>query len=381
MRVAMVGWEYPPFKTGGLAVHCFELTHALAKKGVEIDFFMPNTGSRVLPAHNSVNIVPVGFARFGAYASRGSCGEGFFSSVCAFNSAAAAEVGRRGRRKRYDLIHHHDWLTALAAIEAKRALGVPMVSTFHSTEWDRSGMWPDSQVLGIEGKAISRADRVIAVSNYMKGQLVGRFGADEGNVSVVYNGVNAAEFRKRWEFRRGREKIVLFLGRLTEQKAPAQFLYAARKVLQKERRVRFVIAGAGDMQSYLVGLAVSLGISRHVTFIGYLPDEQKPFVYAKSDVYVMPSVSEPFGITALEAMASGTPVLLSKTSGASEITPHRLTVDFWDVDAMAEKIVALLRYRVLRETLGRNEHCDAEALTWDRAAEGTLEVYRSVAGK
>jgi len=378
MKVAMVGWEYPPFKTGGLAVHCYELTHALARKGVEVDFYMPRTDSNVVPQTDGVKIIPVGYARYGAYVTKNAYGLDFFASVHAFNNACAEELAKRGRGNDYCVVHHHDWMTAFAAMKGKYSLGLPMVSTFHSTEYDRSGMFPNAYIRDIEQKAMVNADRVITVSNYMKGQLKEKFGVDEGKIRVVYNAVRIDEFKQSWNVKHGKERIVLFLGRLAEQKAPAQFLYAAKRVLEKERHVRFVVAGTGDMMGYLINLSVSLGISPHVTFIGYLPDEQKESVYAKSDVYVMGSVSEPFGITALEAMASGTPVIVSKTSGASEVSPHRLVVDFWDVNGLAERIVALLRYRVLRDTLAHNEFEDAKGMTWDKVADQTIGVYNEI---
>jgi len=380
MRVAMVGWEYPPFQTGGLAVHCYELTHALAAKGVEIDFFMPKTDSEIEVEHDAINIVPVTHVRHGAYVTRQAYGPDFFSDLHAFNNAAADEIAKRCKAGAcYSLVHHHDWMTAFAAMKAKYALDLPMISTFHSTEYDRAGMFPNEYQLNIERQAMAADDRTITVSNYMKRQLVEKFGVDEKKIRVIYNAVRADDFRKHWEVKHGREKMVLFLGRLAEQKAPAQFLYAAKRVLQIEPHTRFVIAGTGDMLGYLINLSISLGIGEHVTFIGYLPDDQKKLVYAKSDVYVMASVSEPFGITALEAMASGTPVIVSKTSGAAEVTPHKLSVDFWDVNALAEKIVALLRYRVLSDTLGKAEFADAQTLTWDKIADQTIQVYNEVA--
>jgi len=381
MRVAMIGWEYPPFQTGGLAVHCYELTHALAAKGIKVDFYMPRTDSNIAVEDRGIRIIPVGHARFGAYITRQAYGPEFFSNVHAFNNACAEELARRGGHTTYDLIHHHDWLTAFAAMKAKYSLGLPMVSTFHSTEYDRAGMWPNEYILGVEKQAMANADRVITVSRYMKKQLMERFGVGEAKIRVIYNAIRASDYKKHWEVKHGRERIVLFLGRLAEQKAPSQFLYAAKKVLEKEGNVRFVIAGTGDMLGHLINLAISLGISEHVTFIGYLPDEQKRYVYAKSDVYVMPSMSEPFGITALEAMASGTPVILSKTSGAAEVTPHVLTVDFWDINGMAEKIIALLRYKVLSATLSKAEFLDAANLTWDKVAGQTIDVYKEVVGK
>jgi len=375
MRIAMIGWEYPPFQTGGLAVHCYELSRALAAKGVEVDFFMPRTDSAVVVKDKNIRIIPVSHTRFGAYLSKQAYGPEFFSNVHAFNNFAADAIARYHRRRPYDLIHNHDWMTALASMKAKFLLDLPSISTFHATEWDRSGMWPNDYILNIERQAVSNATLLITVSKYMRGRLVEKFGADERKIRVVYNAVNAAEFKKHWEVRHGKERIVLFLGRLTDQKGPVQFLHAAKRVLEKERNVRFVIVGVGDMLSYLINLSISLGLGEKVTFIGYLPDDQKRYVYAKSDIYVMPSVSEPFGITALEAMASGTPVILSKSSGAIEVSPHRLTVDFWDVNGMAEKMVALLRYRALAETLGQEELKDAVTITWDKIADETVKVY------
>jgi len=375
----MIGWEYPPFQTGGLAVHCYELTHALAAKGVKVDFYMPRTDSDITTQDHNIRIIPVAHAKFGAYVTKHAYGPEFFSNVHAFNNDAAEQIAKNDRHVHYNLIHHHDWMTAFAAMKAKYSIDRPMVSTFHSIEFDRSGMWPNEYILNIEKQMAATADRVITVSNYMKGRLVEKLGADIAKIRVVYNAIDAADFKKHWDVSHGKERIILFLGRLTDQKGPTQFLHAAKLVLDKERNIRFVIVGTGDMLGYLINLAISLGIGDRVTFIGYLPDEQKRYVYAKSDVYVMPSVSEPFGITALEAMASGTPVLVSKTSGAAEVTPHRLTVDFWDINQMAEKMVALLRYKVLSETLGKEELHDALELTWDKIAEETMRVYEEIA--
>ena len=375
----MIGWEYPPFQTGGLAVHCYELTHALAAKGVKVDFYMPITDSGVSVSDRNIKIIQVAHAKFGAYVTRQAYGPEFFSDVHAFNNTAAERIAQHDKKERYDLIHHHDWMTALAAMKAKYLIDRPMVSTFHSIEFDRSGMWPNEYILSIEKQMAATADRIITVSKYMKGRLVEKLGADERKIRVVYNAIDASDFKKHWDVSHGKERIVLFLGRLTEQKGPTQFLNAAKRVLEKERNVRFVMAGTGDMLGYLINLAIALGIGEKVTFIGYLPDEQKRYVYAKSDIYVMPSVSEPFGITALEAMASGTPVLVSKTSGAAEVTPHKLVIDFWDVNGMAEKMVALLRYKTLSETLGKEELRDALNLTWDKIADDTLRVYEEIA--
>ena len=376
----MVGWEYPPFKTGGLAVHCYWLTLALAKRGVDIDFFMPRTSTAISSPHSRVNIIEVGKKTgWGAYASSSPYFGDFLANVKEFNSACAQELAIRARDRRYDIIHCHDWLTAEAGMASRAALGLPLVSTIHSTEYDRSGLWRNTHIEGIEQALLRSADLVITVSNYMRAQLGERFGVPAGKVRVVYNAVEPGEFTKSWETARRGQKTVLFLGRLTEQKGPVQFLHAAKKVLEKERDAQFVIAGSGWMLPELIGLAVSLGIGRNVSFLGYLPDEEKRAVYAQSDLYVMPSVSEPFGITALEAMASGTPVIVSKTSGVCEVTAHRLAVDFWDVNALAEKMLAVLKYGVLSRALARNGAADAAVRTWDDVAQQTAAVYSEVA--
>jgi len=228
----------------------------------------------------------------------------------------------------------------------------------------------------MERGGIINADRTIAVSNFTANKITNEYGADKSKIRVVYNGVDPSKFNKRDPNRPSR--TVLFLGRLTEQKGPFHYLWAAKRVLEKEKNVKFLVVGEGSLLPFLIKESFKLGIQDKVIFTGYIPADQLKKVYSKCDIYVMPSLSEPFGITALEAMCSGTPVVLSKSSGVGEATRHNLQVDFWDVDMMAECILALLKYRALSDTLTRNELIEVRKFTWDKCATKTLGVYREV---
>jgi glycosyltransferase involved in cell wall biosynthesis len=305
------------------------------------------------------------------------------NNVEAYSADAFSTVSDFSKHRKYSLVHCHDWLTSSAGSKIHSKLGLPLVQTFHSTEFDRNS-YPWEYVLNIEKEAAANADRIIAVSRRMANQ-VRRLGAGESKIRVVYNGVTSSGFMdnhnpgaKNGKFRRGR-KIVLFLGRLTEQKGPVQFLHSAKKVLEQDQNVLFVLAGTGELLPLLINLSIELGIVNNVMFLGYISEEEKRRIYAMSDVYVMPSTSEPFGITALEAMSSGTPVILSKTTGVGEVVKGALRVDFWDINGMAEKILAVLKYDALRKTISPFAQAEASALTWRRTAEDTLRVYQEIA--
>lgn len=371
----MLGWEYPPFKAGGLATHCFGLTRSLVDRGVCVDFFMPKTGRGVVSDRAGLRIVEVGESEVWPYDCPGvrELGGGFFDAVYFYNDLVVGcvlDCVRRGGG--YDLVHCHDWLTMRAGVALKFLLGVPLVVTVHSTEFDRSGwLFPDQWFVDVERRGMEVADRVIAVSHFTKRVIVERYGIDSGKVVVVHNAVYPiGEGCKR--------EIVLFLGRLTIQKGAEFFLRAARKVVDVEPDVRFVVAGTGDLLPRLISEAIDLGIGDRVIFTGLLSDEEVRHIYGISSVYVMPSVSEPFGITALEAVSAGTPVVASKSAGFSEVFNNCLRVDFWDVDEMANKIVSLLRYEPLRRTLSVEGKREIELFTWDRVAGLTVDVYNGV---
>ena len=371
MKIAMIGWEYPPFKVGGLGTHCYGLTHALANLSVNVDFYIPKrTEQKMVKSERNLRIIEVGVANVFPYDrySELPIENDFFNAVETYNSLCANRI-----KGCYDLIHCHDWLTMEAGIRLKEKLGIPLIVTIHSTEYDRSGgIYPNQYFIEREKRGMDAADRIIAVSHFTKRIIMEKYHIPEDKIRVVHNAVSKiGEGGKK-------KKIVLFFGRLTIQKGAEFFLRAAKKVLEKENDCLFIVAGAGDMLPRLIDLAIQLGIANKVMFTGPLTDEEVKHIYRIASVYVLPSVSEPFGITALEAISAGTPAIISKTSGVAEVVKHSLTVDFWDVDEMANKIIALLRYHPLRKTMVENAKKEVDFLTWERTAEKTLEVYREV---
>ena len=369
MKVAMLGWEYPPFKVGGLGTHCYGLTRSLADKNVSVDFYMPKTKHSTASDRNNLIIKEVGETEIFPY-DRPDVKElagRFFDSVYYYNDLLVQKVSGK-----YNLIHCHDWLTMKAGVALKEKMGIPLVLTVHSTEYDRSG-WlnPNDWFINIEKEGMEKADKIIAVSHFTKRVIVDKYGINPDKISVIHNAVYPLG-------ESGKKNIVLFLGRLTIQKGPEFFLKAAKKVLDYED-TRFVVAGIGNMLPRLIDQAIDMGISNKVIFTGKLTEDEVKHIYQISSVYVMPSVSEPFGITALEAISAGTPTIVSKTAGVSEAFRNCLRVDFWDTDELANKIISLLRYDPLRNTLAEHGKREIDLFTWDRVAEKTLEVYHEVA--
>ena len=279
----------------------------------------------------------------------------------------------------FDVIHAHDWLTFPAGLAVAAVTGKPLVAHVHSTEFDRAGENANQQIYDIERRGVHGAMRVVAVSYLTRSILLHRYGMDPEKVDVVYNGIDngpssgpPADARSR--IRRG-DKIVLFLGRVTMQKGPEYFIAAAEKVLEKIDAVKFVVAGSGDKIQEVIELAAAKGIGHKVLFTGFLRGPDVERVFKLADVYVMPSVSEPFGIAPLEAISHDVPVIISKTSGVAEVLTHALKVDFWDIDDIANKIIAVLKHPPLSSTL--REHADMEVrkLTWDDAAAKCRSVY------
>lgn len=285
-----------------------------------------------------------------------------------------------GFREKFDVIHSHDWLTYPAGIALSYVTGKPLVVHVHATEFDRSGEHVNQRVYEIEREGMHAAARVIAVSMLTKGICTARYGVAPEKVEVVYNGVDQEGSQPvPQQTIEARDKIVLFLGRITMQKGPEYFIAAAKRVLDKMDNVKFVVAGSGDMALRMIELAAGMGIGHKVLFTGFLRGSDVERVFKMADCYVMPSVSEPFGIAPLEAMSNDTPVIISKQSGVSEVLTHALKVDFWDIDEMANKIVAVLKYPPLSQTLREHGRFEVRRLTWDGAAERCVQVYRSIA--
>jgi glycosyltransferase involved in cell wall biosynthesis len=276
----------------------------------------------------------------------------------------------------FDIIHCHDWMTFQAGMLAKAASGKPLVVTVHSTGFDRTGGHPHQYEYDIEKAGMHFADRIIAVSEFTKSQIVKHYGINPGKVSVVYNAVDQKIFKDGGAHRlNATDKIVLFLGRVTIQKGPDWFIEAARKVVDVDPNVKFVMAGSGDMLGMMIDKVSAMGMADKFIWGGFVNGSDVDRCYQMADVYVMPSISEPFGITPLEALANDTPVIISKQSGVSEVLRHALKVDFWDVNEMANKILAVLRYRELHHELKHHGAMEVRAMTWDKVADNTLGIY------
>jgi glycosyltransferase involved in cell wall biosynthesis len=280
--------------------------------------------------------------------------------------------------EQFDVVHAHDWMTYPAGIAVMKASGKPLVVHVHSTEFDRSGEHVNQMIYNIERQGMHAATKVIAVSNYTKNIIVSRYGAPPEKVEVVYNGVESNNGHYRQSMPEKTDKIVLFLGRITMQKGPEYFLAAAKKVLQNMSNVKFVMAGDGDMLHRTIELAAAMEIGHKVVFTKFLRGRDVDRMYQMADLYVMPSVSEPFGIAPLEALRHEVPVLISKQSGIAEVLRHALKVDFWDINQMADKIIAVLRRPPLAATLRNNGCAEAHGFRWEDSAAKVKRVYEQL---
>jgi glycogen(starch) synthase len=380
MRILVLGWEFPPAKTGGLGTHCYELVKNLGKKGVDVLLFVPKRTKNANYNLENVEVVEVGSEIRNPYNSVNPAtifeegyGWNFFDEVRAFNRKCI----ELAMKMKFDMIHCHDWITVDAGVALKHMTGKPLVLTIHSTEYDRTAnIFPLKNIIDIEKMGLEEADAVITVSKHMKRQLIDRYGGDERKINVIYNGIDYTKFFGL--VKKEKKNIVLFLGRLTNQKGPYFFLHTAAKVLEKKKDVLFVIAGEGDQMPELIRIVIGLNIMDNVVFTGYLSEEELHYAYSMADIYVMPSVAEPFGITALEAIASGTPVIVSKNAGVSETIMHCFKVDYWDTHEMANKIICMFDYPVVGECMRRNSFDELKNFGWDRVAEQTISVYRGL---
>ncbi|HEX2065777.1 MAG TPA: glycosyltransferase family 4 protein [Candidatus Thermoplasmatota archaeon] len=386
MKVAMLGWEFPPFMAGGLGIHCLELTQHLARQGVAIDFYMPHMqaiegGLRVAEHHGHLRIKEVeadpGLSPYGN--GRSQYERNFNAAVSLYNQRLVDAFDSHDA----DVLHAHDWITVPAALELKRRTGKPLVLTMHSLESDRSaGFYPQAWIEGIERSGVHGADKVIAVSRYTKRLVERQYGADPAKVVAIHNGIDPGKFHdpagRDYDCAAG-HGTVLFLSRLSRQKGPLHFLRAARRVLDVRPGARFVMAGTGEMLGECIQYALEHGMGDRVRFTGFVGGDELADFYARNDVYVLPSVSEPFGISVLEAMATGLPTIVSHACGVGEALQHVLRAGHDETEEMAALIVALLDSSVLREELGRNGAREAKRFTWAACASKTLDAYLAVA--
>lgn len=429
----MLGWEYPPHISGGLGTACEGLTTALAKSGVGIDFVVPRLAGDEDAAHmrlvgaalgveerraldkpstqptEAIAIHPIP-ALLRPYESALSYHDlhqeqhrsGFGSRDQELRSALAlvggaepttsygidlfAEVERytraaleRGGGHTFDLIHAHDWMTFPAAVALKAKTGRPFVAHVHSLEFDRCGPNGDRRIEEIERFGLEHADLIIAVSYMSRGLIHQHYGVPLDKIFVVHNGIYPKEVVQPYRRARGwPTKVVLFLGRITFQKGPEYFVEAAAKVIPQIPDVLFVMAGTGDLLPRMVDRVKQLGLTDNFYFPGFLRGQEVEQIFSLADVYVMPSVSEPFGIAALEASSFETPVIISRQSGVSEVLPHALTVDYWDTSRLAELIVAALLDESLRREMVDAAREELRRVRWDAAAQKTIDIYRMV---
>jgi glycosyltransferase involved in cell wall biosynthesis len=405
VKVLMLGWEFPPCFAGGVGVVARALARALVQRGADVHYLMPHGpegGARVFEeggaggARGTLRVagLPSGLPRLAYFAGAGAAatatavpgepraasshalyGPDLLLEVDTF-ARRAVELAARERLE-FDVIHAHDWTTFRAGLALRRATGRPLVVHVHITEFDKSGgAHADPRVFALEREGLQAADRVVAVSHRVRDRCALSYGADPARLHVVYNAVEP-DASPAAPLALG-DPVVLFLGRVTLQKGPEYFVEAARRVLELEPRVAFVLAGNGDMLPRMIERAAELGIGSRMLFPGFVDRERAAALYASADVFVMPSVSEPFGIVPLEAMDRGVPVVVSRQSGVSELLQNALKVDFWDVDDLAGKIVAALRYPSLAGELRERGKAEVARLTWSGVAERLEALYREV---
>jgi glycogen synthase len=373
LHIVMVGWEFPPSHTGGLGVHSYELCKELTKLGHRVTFLTPFSGPFTpvpgvtfrFPGDSTGDRPP---EYPSAYWEGKTPDSPFADSIDGYN----AWVSKLGGLGPIDVIHVHDWFGTVGGAALAARLHRPMVMTVHSTEYDRSLGHPWDHILQREKVGIRAATRVIAVSRHLRQQLVDRYDAEPRRVRVVYNAVRPTERLERID---PTKRVVLYVGRLAAMKGVDTFLRAAQRVVGDFPDVLFVIAGEGPEYPRLVQLAASLGIGDRVMFLGKVSEEERDLLLSGSSVFVLPSVVEPFGIAALEAMAAGVPTIVSKTSGVAEISTGTFRVDFWDVEEFASRIAELLDYPTLRRAMGEMGQWEALREGWPVRARETVSVY------
>ncbi|MBP3317837.1 MAG: glycosyltransferase [Alistipes sp.] len=427
----MFGWEFPPHIAGGLGTACYGMTRGLARNDVEVIFVMPKASGdederfvKVVNAsdiearycdstiegaddimrkisfiHIDSNMVPYispeefatyreSYERTGKkfweregdswtqrYTFSGKYGANLMEEVARY-AVVAAEVARQ-LEGQFDVIHAHDWLTYFAGIAAKRVSGKPLVVHMHATSFDRSSSDNiDTRVYEIERAGMAAADRVIAVSNLTRNIVIEKYNIPAERVVTVHNAVRFVDKDGELPERGVDDKIVTFLGRITFQKGPDYFVEAAAKVLKRVPNVRFVMAGSGDMMNHVIRRVARLGIADRFHFTGFLKGDDVHKMFQLSDVYIMPSVSEPFGISPLEAMRANVPVIISKQSGVAEVLDYAVKVDYWDVDAMADAIYGFVKYPALSKMFAEKGLEEVTGLKWNNAAAKIKAVYQ-----
>ncbi len=423
MRVLMLGWEFPPRIAGGLGVACYGLVKGLTHHGLQVTFVMPlrsggePTNAYRLLGANEIDI-PADTTRtttfwhqvrfYGIETALGPYLEQLERPILTFHTVPepvyettstgpfrlfftgkygadlldevyryAYAVSFLAEKERFDLIHAHDWLTYPAGIALKRLTGKPLVVHIHATEYDRSGENPNPTIREIEAQGFAEADLIIAVSFYTRSILVEKYGIPPEKVWVIHNAVLPKD-RQPIERPARRRKVVTFLGRVTYQKGPEYFVEAAARLASRLPEAHFVVAGTGDKLRSIIHRVAELRLGSRFSFTGFLPPREVEQLFDLSDVYVMPSVSEPFGISALEALRAGVPVIISKQSGVAEVLRYALKVDFWDVDRLADLIYGVLRYPAITRFFRQFAQDELSQLQWEKSSARVVEAYKTL---
>ena len=401
MKVLTFGWEFPPSKNGGLGVACYGLTRELLQNGVEVTFVLPKTqetrgDARFIFADQERW---VGYTETDVFGAMYPNADTHLQVITGYDSSGKPIIKARSlleevhrfahqasyiaRQEDFDVIHAHDWTAYLAGIAAKKATGKKLVAHVHITSFDQAaGDNVDPEIFKVEREGFAAADKVVTVSEYTKHKIIEKHGVDPDKIEVVHNGCDLhaqeihtpalAELKAQGKF------IVFFIGRITLMKGVDHMVRAARKVVDHNPDVVFVIAGHGDMERKVIELVGELGLSKNVIFAGALWEAERDRMYQSADLFVMPSVSEPFGLVPLEALQHGTPSVITKQSGVSEVLTHALKVDFWDVDEMANQILSSVKYPVMREQMVKEGRMQLAGISWRRAAEKVTTLYRSL---
>lgn len=386
MKLLMFGWEFPPYIVGGLGRVTYHLTKALANLGINITLVLPikcgeESTIKILPTNISIKRIKSLLTPYITEENYQHIIEDGDVKIYGGNLKEAVEKYTEkafgvAKLENFDIIHCHDWLTFPAGIKLKEFTGKPLVLHVHATEFDRSCNGCNPFVYNIELEGFKKADKIIAVSNYIKSKIVSNYNISGNKVEVVHNAIEYNGIKKSKPY--NEMKIILYLGRFSMHKGPDYFIKAAKKVLEHRNDVLFVMAGTGEMLPEMINLACSLDIGDKVLFTGRLSDEEVKQLYEIANIYVLPSVSEPFGLTVLEAVSNGTPTIISKNSGVKEILTNCLEVDFWDSEEIANKILSILRYHPLEEEIIENAYQELERISWEKQAEKVFNTYRSL---
>lgn len=399
MKVFMLGWELPPHNSGGLGVACYQLCKELSRHNVDIDFIVPYRADyghikfmKVRPAHDiHIDEIENLLTAYDSHRYIEKDTKVTYIDIHDQQNMYEAAVGKIVKQAEFDVIHAHDWLTFRAGIRAKQVSGKPLILHVHSVERDRAGGNSGNPIVReIEQLSMLIADKVIAVSHHTKKAIISDYNIPAEKIDVVHNSMDigsmeplcsSTAYTYLAEMKKHGYRVVVNIGRITVQKGLTNLLYAAKTVVEKQPKTIFLLVGSGDQERELIELAAQLGISRNVIFTGFQRGKNWRDAYAIGDLFVMPSVSEPFGLTPLEAAGYGTPSLISKQSGVSEVLQNCLKVDFWDVDEMANQITAVMKNDTLRDELHRNVYQEYIRLSWTDAAKKLVSTYSLHSGR